>query len=145
MESFHNAIATLQVLAVLMTSTTLLVLLGLQGLQSVLRLRRLLLLLMRKQQNESRSRSLCIKKNTDHLIQAYTAEYKGRYRQIQSDKSKYEFQIRAYVTVCSAQIMSQIQADTSKHELQYQFICAWMQFHNSFCIQRDMEKPVNLY
>ena len=46
--------------------------------------------------------------NIDRLIQAYTAEYTGRYRQIQSNTSRYEFHIKAYVTVCRAEI----QADT---------------------------------
>ena len=48
--------------------------------------------------------------NIDQLIQAYTAEYTGIYRQIQSYTSRYEFHIKSYVTVTRAEI----QADTDK-------------------------------
>ncbi len=53
-------------------------------------------------------RAAAVAANIDLLIQAYTAEYTGRHRQIQSYTSRYEFHIKSYVSVCHAEI----QADT---------------------------------
>jgi hypothetical protein len=55
-----------------------------------------------------RGRAAAVATNIDRLIQAYTSEYTGRYRQIQSNTSRYEFHIKSYVAVCRAEI----QADT---------------------------------
>ncbi len=83
-------------------------------------------------------------KNTDQLIQAYTSEYTGSYNQIQANTCKYDFQIRAHVTVCGAQI----QANTGKNELPYQCMCACMKLHIFLYIQTNTgiyEKAISTY
>ncbi len=87
-------------------------------------------------------------KNTDQLIQVYTAEYTGRYRQIQADTHKYDFQIsaiRAYV--CHAQA----QADEGKmncHISVYVLVSSYKLSHISLFIQADTdmyEKDASAY